>query len=252
MKALSIRQPWASMICSGIKDVENRTWKTNYRGKLLIHSSSFKCPKDVANMLPLEMSNTLLNEDQYGNIDLANFPSSAIIGYVDLADCVEGEYDSIWADGECVKFVLKNAYMFDKPITGVKGKLNIFDYDIDESQLPPAHKATLRAPRIEGNELIMPFANWSLDQVAEVKGKKYSCLYETADTLALFCDKKHNLKNLDNIKTMRVIANDGREQTFKLLGISREQEKDDNGNPLIVPSISGEEKEAWAFFIDFE
>ena len=27
MKALSVKQPWASVICTSLKDVENRTWK---------------------------------------------------------------------------------------------------------------------------------------------------------------------------------------------------------------------------------
>ena len=36
MKALSIRQPWASMITSGKKTIETRLWKTDYRGNLLI------------------------------------------------------------------------------------------------------------------------------------------------------------------------------------------------------------------------
>ncbi len=40
MKALSIIQPWASLIATGIKDVENRTWRTNYRGEFLIHASA--------------------------------------------------------------------------------------------------------------------------------------------------------------------------------------------------------------------
>ena len=29
MKLLTIKQPWASLICLGIKDVENRTWRQN-------------------------------------------------------------------------------------------------------------------------------------------------------------------------------------------------------------------------------
>lgn len=36
--ALSIRQPWAWAILNG-KSVENRTWKTNFRGPFLIHAS---------------------------------------------------------------------------------------------------------------------------------------------------------------------------------------------------------------------
>jgi hypothetical protein len=36
--ALSVRQPWAWAIVSGYKDVENRSWPTNYRGTLFIHA----------------------------------------------------------------------------------------------------------------------------------------------------------------------------------------------------------------------
>lgn len=40
MKALSIRQPWAWLIANGYKDIENRSWRTNYRGPVLIHASA--------------------------------------------------------------------------------------------------------------------------------------------------------------------------------------------------------------------
>ena len=39
MKALSVKEPWASLIRSGKKTIETRTWNTNYRGKLLICTS---------------------------------------------------------------------------------------------------------------------------------------------------------------------------------------------------------------------
>lgn len=39
MKAISIKQPWASMIASGEKTIETRLWNTSYRGNLLIVSS---------------------------------------------------------------------------------------------------------------------------------------------------------------------------------------------------------------------
>jgi len=39
MKALSLHQPWASMIASGAKTIETRTKSTNYRGDLLIVST---------------------------------------------------------------------------------------------------------------------------------------------------------------------------------------------------------------------
>ena len=43
MKAISIKQPWASLIVEGLKDIENRTWKCpeKYIGqRVLIHSSA--------------------------------------------------------------------------------------------------------------------------------------------------------------------------------------------------------------------
>ena len=39
MKAISIKQPWANRIASGEKTIETRTWKTDYRGEILIVSS---------------------------------------------------------------------------------------------------------------------------------------------------------------------------------------------------------------------
>lgn len=39
MKALTIWEPWASLIILGVKIYETRGWSTNYRGPLIIHSS---------------------------------------------------------------------------------------------------------------------------------------------------------------------------------------------------------------------
>ena len=40
MRALSLRQPWASLIADGHKTIETRTWRTRYRGPLAIHASA--------------------------------------------------------------------------------------------------------------------------------------------------------------------------------------------------------------------
>lgn len=39
MLALSIRQPWASLILKAGKDIENRCWQTKVRGRVLIHAA---------------------------------------------------------------------------------------------------------------------------------------------------------------------------------------------------------------------
>ncbi|WP_311416532.1 ASCH domain-containing protein, partial [Hoylesella shahii] len=45
MKILFVRQPWASLLVSGLKDIENRTWAPNFKGRILIHASSTRVPK---------------------------------------------------------------------------------------------------------------------------------------------------------------------------------------------------------------
>ncbi len=39
MKAITVRQPWASLIAAGYKRVETRSWATGYRGPLAIHAA---------------------------------------------------------------------------------------------------------------------------------------------------------------------------------------------------------------------
>lgn len=69
MKTLSIMNPLSLLVVSGLKDIENRTWKTDYRGPLLIHSSGkglgvgmFPILDDYPH-LKLYNEYTLLNEE---------------------------------------------------------------------------------------------------------------------------------------------------------------------------------------------
>ena len=39
MKAITLTQPWATLVASGEKQVETRSWKTSYRGPLAIHAA---------------------------------------------------------------------------------------------------------------------------------------------------------------------------------------------------------------------
>lgn len=42
MKALTLHEPWASLIACGIKTIETRDWPTKYRGPLAIHAAKRK------------------------------------------------------------------------------------------------------------------------------------------------------------------------------------------------------------------
>jgi activating signal cointegrator 1 len=40
MKALSLTQPWASLVAIGAKQIETRSWSTRYRGRVAIHAAA--------------------------------------------------------------------------------------------------------------------------------------------------------------------------------------------------------------------
>ncbi len=155
MKVLSVQQPWASLICSGIKDVENRSWKTaKAPGRILIHAGSKAVTKNFKARIPEVLVSFIDNHISFGNIpEIESWPTSAIIGYVTVTGFDDGIVDSVWADGPGVyKWKLEDAWLFDEPILNVKGKLHLFDYDLDEDNLPPAHQVQLENVEVNDDE----------------------------------------------------------------------------------------------------
>jgi len=147
IKVLSIKQPWAYLICSGIKDVENRTWKCpqKYIGeRVLIHASAAKM-KGIEGDYLTERQIEYLHCGELPLIDLHKYYyrriiRSAIIGSVEIVDCVSS-HPSIWAehsgglsgDAKVIyHWVLANPILFDKPILNVKGKPGFWNYNLKE------------------------------------------------------------------------------------------------------------------------
>ena len=67
MKVLTIKEPFATLIKNKVKYIETRSWKTNYRGEIYIHSGLAKLTKEVRKRKGLS---ELYNEDEltYGYI----------------------------------------------------------------------------------------------------------------------------------------------------------------------------------------
>lgn len=65
MKALSIKQPWASLIAHGIKNIENRTWKTHFRGRIYIHASGTPAKGISLSSLTVEQFNSIPNQPDH-------------------------------------------------------------------------------------------------------------------------------------------------------------------------------------------
>lgn len=119
--AISIMQPWADLICHGLKDIENRDWRTNFRGPVLIHAGkkldkdalddlyALRCPADGLPMPPKLGSTPKLER-------------GGIVGVAEIMDCVSA-HPSRWFVGK-FGFVIRNAYPLD--LIPCKGQLGFF------------------------------------------------------------------------------------------------------------------------------
>lgn len=137
IRLLSVRQPWAWALIHGGKDVENRSWRTNYRDLLAIHAG-------------LQDHDTLKHDDwkafeahYIGSDVFAGFeadkePRGAIIGIVEIYGCEPGHLvDSVWRDNEPGWFAwqVRNPVVLPEPIP-CKGQLGL-------GKLPPILSSTL-------------------------------------------------------------------------------------------------------------
>src|SRR4051812_37374075 len=102
MKAISLYQPWASLVVLGIKRLETRRWRTPHSGLLAIHASrSFP---DAGRLLcRQEPLRTLLAEAGFDTeYDL---PRGVLLGTVQLRRCVRSEEIDLDALGDIERAV---------------------------------------------------------------------------------------------------------------------------------------------------
>ena len=116
MKVIVIRQPWAWLIVNRHKDIENRSWRTQYRGKLLIQASA-----------TLPSKQHMLEFRQFARkrgVELPEqFETGGIVGMVELIDCVSNS-SSKWFEGP-IGWVLSRPKKL--PFIPLKGQLGLFD-----------------------------------------------------------------------------------------------------------------------------
>lgn len=123
MKVLTIKNPLASLIVNNYKKYEFRSWKTNYRGKILIHAGLSSDDDTMFSEYNLE------------------YIKGAIIGEADLVDCilVAKSFDDELKNSNTIVYSheyvglyawkLENIKKYDKPIY-VKGKLGLWNYNV--------------------------------------------------------------------------------------------------------------------------
>ena len=141
MLALSIRQPWASLILKAGKDIENRDWPTKYRGRILIHAAKGMTQAEHADAIHFAVGAIQHDPRNEGaakrttlrelGFDFGALPRGGIVGSVEITDCVT-DSGSPWFMG-LYGFVLRDPQPL--PFTPWKGRLGFFDVPLTIGQL---------------------------------------------------------------------------------------------------------------------
>jgi len=126
MKCLTIIEPWASLISHNLKTIETRSWKTNYRGKILIQASRTKKKSPLITYLMSFLPSPYL-------------PYGCLIAEAELVDCLymtesfitkikNNRNEYLMGDYQVGRYawILKNI----KPLypVYVSGKLGLWEY----------------------------------------------------------------------------------------------------------------------------
>lgn len=140
MQCLSVMQPWVHHIFFDGKDVENRTWKTDFRWDLLIHAGKrFDGSIDTPEERAMERG--------------------AIVGVVSLVDVVRNAH-STWAEPGQFHWILMHPRPFRAPLKNYRGQLKLFDVEpyqiarqLEETFATHWKEATIRSRKVDGRSI---------------------------------------------------------------------------------------------------
>ena len=121
MKALSIRQPWAWLIIDAGKDIENRSWSTNQRGRILVHASKGMTVDEYDDAIDFALNDCGVSDELVPHFEALQ--RGGIVGMVTIVDCVRA-HSSKWFEGE-YGFVLRDPVPL--PFRPYRGSLGFFD-----------------------------------------------------------------------------------------------------------------------------
>ncbi len=127
MKCLTIQQPWAHAIFNQGKDMENRSWRTKYRGPLLIHAGVSRKNFTAAGQLAWGVKYPGYETDHEKNCKFG-----AIIGVCCVIGCEPSSFfnKNLWSTGSGFGWQLSDAFEFLTPVP-LKGKQGLFNVPDD-------------------------------------------------------------------------------------------------------------------------
>jgi predicted transcriptional regulator len=125
-KCLSLKQPFAELLVSGMKTIEVRKWKTKFRGQFLVHASKNIDEKACKRL----------------KIDQAKLVTGAVVGKASLYDVISygsknsflkdknKHFASSTYDKPNFGFMVYQAERFDTPVP-IRGKLGFFNVELN-------------------------------------------------------------------------------------------------------------------------
>ena len=126
MRTISVRQPYAMLLVRGGKDIENRSWSTEYRGPLLIHAGAKQMTKSdwqwIKDLVKWNHERGVMVPD----ITPADIHYGGIVGMVTLVDVVTAS-TSGWFDPGGYGWVVTEPKVL--PFYVCKGQLGFWDVD---------------------------------------------------------------------------------------------------------------------------
>lgn len=141
MKAVSLIQPWASLIAAGEKRIETRSWPTHYRGPLAIHASKGfpEACRELCNEEPFRTAlMAAFGDGRWVQVD--SLPLGSIVAVCNLTKVLRtsdlvgkippqerefGDYR-----GERFGWLLSNVVAVDPPIV-IRGNRSLWDVPAD-------------------------------------------------------------------------------------------------------------------------
>ena len=131
VKVLTIKEPWATLIIEGYKCYEFRSWKTNYRGKILIHAG-LNLEKDMLERFkdyPIQCSKgIIIGEATLVDCILVNEELNQKL--IEMDPIVYGRSNHV----ENYAWKLEDVKKYDHPIPA-KGKLGLWNYEIEKKSV---------------------------------------------------------------------------------------------------------------------
>ncbi|MBU5672698.1 ASCH domain-containing protein [Paenibacillus brevis] len=145
MKAITILQPWATLIALGEKHYETRSWSTKHRGQIAIHAGK-KIDKEACEVPEIKAA---LARHGY---TADNLPTGAVVAIAELNECfkvmrdvlggvvilqadtrathfttLDKEFSFGWYDSGRYAFQMDDIQKLDEPIPA-KGQLGIWNW----------------------------------------------------------------------------------------------------------------------------